>query len=102
MLGIGPEQPRPASATVAAIRSFDRRLTRLEDPLAPTDFARNRRQRRRIVVCKLSRTLETPTCRRTRSADGFLTMVVRPNGNRNSLTDEEMEKFVESCPVEMI
>jgi hypothetical protein len=38
---------------MAAMKNFDRRLARLEDRLAPTDFARNPRQRLRVVVCTL-------------------------------------------------
>jgi hypothetical protein len=44
--------------------------------------------------------LETSTCRRTLSADGFLTEMVRLDGARGGLTDEEVEKFVEGFPVE--
>ena len=46
--------------------------------------------------------METSTCRRMLNADGFLTEVVRLDGTRGCMTDEEMEKFVESFPVEMI
>jgi hypothetical protein len=89
---------------MVAMRNLDRRLARLEDRLAPTDFARNPRQRLRVVVCTLGRTLslEPSTCRRTPSANGFLTEIVRLDGSHAGLTDEEMEKFVESFPVEMI
>jgi hypothetical protein len=54
---------------MAAMKNLDRRLARLEDWLAPTDFARDPRQRLRVVVCNLGRTLslETSTCRRTLS-----------------------------------
>jgi hypothetical protein len=85
------------------MKNLDRRLARLEDRLAP-DFARNPRQRLRVVVCNLGRalSLETSTCRRTRSANGVLTEIVRLDGARDGMTDEEMEKFVESFPVEMI
>jgi len=71
---------------------------------APTDFARNPRQRLRAVVCRMDRKLrlETSTCRRTLSANGVLTEIVRLDGTRGGMTDEEMEKFVESFPVEMI
>jgi hypothetical protein len=36
------------------------------------------------------------------NADGFLTEVVRLDGARGGMKDEEMEKFVKSFPVEMI
>jgi hypothetical protein len=83
------------------MKNLDRRLARLEDRLAP-DFARDPRQRLRAVVCNLALSLETSTCRRTRSANGVLTEIVRLDGARDGMTDEEMEKFVESFPVEMI
>jgi hypothetical protein len=56
------------------------------------------------VQPNLGRTLslETSTYRRTLSADGILTEVVRLDGNRGGPTDEEMEKFVESFPIETI
>jgi len=46
--------------------------------------------------------LETSICRRTLSAHEVLTEIVRLDGTRGGMTDEEMEKFVESFPVEMI
>jgi len=56
------ERTQSASATTAAMKNFDRRLARLED--------------------RLGRTLsfETSTCRRTLSADGFLTEIVPLDG----------------------
>jgi hypothetical protein len=70
--------------------------------VAPTDFARDPRPRLRVVVCNLGRTLslETSTCRRTLSADGFLSEMVRLDGARGGLTDEEMEKFVGTFPID--
>jgi hypothetical protein len=78
------------AATMVAMKNLDRRLARLEDRLAP-DFARDPRQRLRVVVCNLGRTLtlETSTCWRTLSADGFLTEMVSLDGARGGLTDEE-------------
>jgi hypothetical protein len=89
---------------MVAMKNLVRRLAMLEDRLAPTDFARNPRRRLRVVVCNLGRTLtlETSTCRRTLSADGFLTEMVRLDGTRDGMTDEVMERFVESFLVEMI
>jgi hypothetical protein len=88
---------------MVAMKNFDRRLARLEDRLA-LDFARDPRQRLRVVVCRMGRTLnlETSTCRPTLSANGVLTEIVRLDGTHAGLADEEMEKFVESFPVEMI
>jgi len=61
---------------MAAMKNLVRGLTRLEDRLAPMDFARNPGQRLRVVVCRMGRTLclETATCRRTFNADGFLSV----------------------------
>jgi hypothetical protein len=46
--------------------------------------------------------LETSTCRRTLTASGSLTEVVRLDGIRGGLTDEELEKFVQSFSIERI
>jgi hypothetical protein len=46
--------------------------------------------------------LEASTCRRTLTASGYLTEVVRLDGTRGSLTDEELSRFVEGFPVERI
>ena len=46
--------------------------------------------------------LETSTCRRTLTASGSVTEVVRLDGIRSGLTDAELEKFVQSFPVERI
>jgi hypothetical protein len=55
------------------------------------------------TACRISTSfLLGSTCRRTLSADGSLTEVVRLDGARGGLTDEEMEKFVETFPIETI
>ena len=89
---------------MVAMKNLDRRLARLEDRLSPTDCARNPRQRLRVVVCRMDRalSLDTSTCRRTLSADGVLTETVRLDGIRGGMSDEEMEKFVETFPIETI
>jgi hypothetical protein len=89
------------------MKTVVRRIRRLEDRFAPkvqADFLRNPRQRLRIVVCRVDRALrlETSTCRRTLTASGFLSEVVRLDGIRGGLTDEVLEKFVESFPVKKI
>jgi len=68
------------------------------------DFVRNRRGRLRIVVCRTDRalSLETARCQRTLTASGSLTEVVRLDGTRGALSDEDLEKFVQSFPVERI
>jgi hypothetical protein len=46
--------------------------------------------------------LETSTCHRTLTASGCLIEVVRLDGRRGGLTDEELEKFVKSFPIQTI
>jgi hypothetical protein len=86
---------------------WQRRIRRLEDQFKPAiqpDFLRNPRHRLRIVVSGMDHglRLETSTCRRTLTARGSLTEVVRLDGIRGSLTDDELEKFVQSFPIERI
>jgi hypothetical protein len=38
---------------MVAMKNLDRRLARFEDRLAPTDFARDPRQRLRLFVCRM-------------------------------------------------
>jgi hypothetical protein len=56
------------------------------------------------VVSSMDHTLDlgTSTCRRTLTANGYLSEVVRLNGIRGSLTVEELDRFVEGFPVERI
>jgi len=82
-----------------------RRIARLEDRFAPQpDLVGNPRGRLRVVVSRMDRalSLETSSCRRTLTASGSLTEVVRLDGIRGALTDEELEKFVQRFPVERI
>ena len=89
------------------MKTVVRRIARLEDQFKPAiqpDFLRNPRQRLRIVVSGMDRALrlETSKCRRTLTASGSLTEVVRLDGVRGGLTDEELEKFVQSFSIERI
>jgi len=87
------------------MKTVIRRITRLEDRFAPQrDFLVNPRGRLRIVVCRMDRalSLETSKCRRTLTVDGSLMEVVRLDGIRGALSDEDLEKFVQSFPVERI
>ena len=87
------------------MKTVIRRIARLEDRFAPPpDFARNPRGRLRIVVCRMDRALrlETSRCRRMLNANGSLTEVVRLDGVRRGLTDEDLEKFVQSFLVERL
>jgi hypothetical protein len=87
------------------MKTLVRRLRRIEDQLGPKvqrDFVRNPRQRLRIVVARMDRplNLSTSRCTRTLSTDGFLMEVVRLDGIRTGLGEEELERFVASFPVQ--
>jgi len=89
------------------MKAVIRRIARLEDQFAPKvqpDFLRHPLQRLRLVISGMDRdlALETSTCHRTLTARGCLIEVVRLGGRRNGLTDEELEEFVKSFPVEAI
>ena len=81
-----------------------RRLARLESRLSlmPPAYLRDPQQRLQIVASRLDRelNLETSTCRRTLSESGFLSEVVRLDGSSSGLTDEEIQKFIDSFPIE--
>jgi hypothetical protein len=83
-----------------------RRLRRLElqfKPAIPRDFLQNPHGRVRLVVARMDRqaSLERSTCTRRLSESGFLTEVVRLDGTRAGVTDDELERFVSSFPVVM-
>ncbi len=87
------------------MKAVIRRIAQLENRLAPKvqpDFLRHPRHRLRLVVSGMDRalTFETSTCTRTLTASGCLTEVVTLDGSRDGLTDEELEAFVESFPVQ--
>ena len=89
------------------MKAVIRRIARLENRLAPKvqpDFVCHPRHRLRLVVSGLDRALrlETSTCTRTLTASGCLTEVVKLDGSREGLTDEDLEKFFKSFPVETI
>jgi hypothetical protein len=46
--------------------------------------------------------LETSTCKRTLTATGALTEVVRLDDMHGDLSDEELDNFVEGFPVERV
>jgi hypothetical protein len=58
----------------------------------------------RVVMNKSAKSfrvnLATSTCRRTRSADGLLIELVELDGCPDSMTDAELDAFVESFPIE--
>ena len=89
------------------MKAVIRRIARLEERFAPRvqrDFMRHPRHHIRLVVSGMDSdlTLEASTCHRTLTASGCLIEAVRLDGRRDGLTDEELQKFVKSFPVEAI
>ena len=83
------------------MKTVIRRLRRLEDQVACVDRPR---RRIRLVVCDLGDTLslEGATCQRALCSDGTLLEMVcfnRHNAGPDPLTDEELDRWVESFPV---
>jgi hypothetical protein len=79
------------------MKMLSKRLFRLESELA----VRNRRDPKktlRLVVRHLGRKLDNASCKRTLTASGFLTEVVHLDGMRNSLSDADLERFIERQP----
>ena len=84
------------------MKTVIRRLRRLEDQIASVDRPR---RHIRLVVCdsgaKLS--LEGATCQRALCSDGTLLEMVcfnRHNAGPDPLTDEELDRWVESFPMQ--
>ena len=77
---------------------FKSRLVRLEDRFAPRDKVR---ECVRLVVGTIgpAEGLQNATCQRTLCANGCLTEVVRLNGSGDGLTEEDLDRFVESFPI---
>jgi hypothetical protein len=65
---------------------------------------RNPRDRLRLIVCAMDHdlSLETSTCTRSLCANGTLMEVVRLDGIRGDLTDEELDRFVAGFPVTIL
>ena len=81
-------------------------IRRIADRFAPKvqpDFLRHPRQPPTSSV-RDDRylALEASTCQRTLTVSGRLMEVVRLDGIRDGLSEEELEKFVQSFPVETI
>ncbi len=83
------------------MKAIGRRLCRLEDRFAPPDKPR---ERYRLVVGRIGpeEGLQNATCKRTLCANGLLMEVVRLNGSSDGLTDEDLDRFVESFPIEPV
>jgi len=60
------------------------------------------RGRFRIIVSRAGKPfdLATATCTRTLMPDGSLMEIVNVNGSGHDLSDEELERFIQSHPVE--
>jgi len=60
------------------------------------------RGRFRIVVSHAGKpfNLATATCTRTLMPDGGLMEIVNVNGSGHELSDEELERFIQSFPIE--
>jgi hypothetical protein len=67
----------------------------------PRDYLQNPRDRLRLVVCAMDHdlSLETSTCTRTLCGNGTLMEVVDLDGTRGDLSDEKLDQFVSSFPV---
>ncbi len=83
------------------MKAIGRRLCRLEDRFAPPDKPRDRV---RVVVSAIGpeEGLQNATCQRTLCANGSLVEVVRLNGSADGLTDEDLDRFVESFSIEPV
>jgi hypothetical protein len=81
------------------MKALTRRLHRLEERAG---LAGKPRERLLVVVSGVGRPLNLAgsTCRRRLAPDGSLIDHVYLDGNRNGLTDEEMERFIERFPIE--
>jgi hypothetical protein len=83
------------------MRAVVKRVARLENGQARhRDYLRDPSKRCRVIVSRMDRParLENSTCKRTLSG-GFLTEVVRLDGMREGLADDQLERFIESFPI---
>jgi len=84
------------------MRAIARRLRRLEDQLGPPDG--NPRPYFRIVLVRLDHKpgLAGAMCRRMLLPDGTVSEnVVLGSSNASELTEEELDRWVESFPIEV-
>ncbi len=81
------------------MQRVSKRLDRLDAFLNPV---REARRSKRWVVTVLGRpaTLANTTCTR-RLSNGTLMEVVMLDGTREGLADEDLERFIQSCPIEL-
>ena len=86
------------------MKAVTKRIARLEEYLQVTW---NPRKRLSIVVSSVDRTssLENATCTRTLCPNGTLLEVVRLDRSRpgrHELTDEELERWIETFPIDRL
>jgi hypothetical protein len=70
----------------------------------PPDFLRNPRERLRVIVADMDHdlSLATSTCSRTLCGDGTLMELVNLDGIGGELSDEALDRFVASFPIQML
>jgi hypothetical protein len=80
------------------MRVMERRLRSLEKHLAP--LQRDRSKDMRVILSVLSQqaTLANSVCTRTLT-NGVLSESVALDGVQGSITDDELEAFIQSCPI---
>jgi hypothetical protein len=81
------------------------RVQRLERRFAPSfarDFVQNPRARMRCIVSTIGHSLNlaNSSCTRSLTKDGCLTEVVDLDGASDDISDKELERFIESFPVD--
>jgi hypothetical protein len=83
------------------MKAITRRLRRLEEQCCVGEPGKPRQQMR-LVVCGIGRPLDLAksTCSRKLDSSGYLLELVTLHGNRHDLTDEQLENFVQSFPIE--
>ena len=81
------------------MKAITRRLCRLENRAG---LSGKPRERFLVVVSALGSPLNLAgsTCRRTLAADGSITELVHLDGCRDGLTDDELERFIQTFPIE--
>jgi hypothetical protein len=82
-----------------------RRVQRLQRQFPPApDYRLNPRERLRVIVAAMDHdlSLTTSTCSRTLCGDGTLLEVVDLDGTRADLSEEELDRFVATFPIQML
>src|SRR5271169_236334 len=84
------------------MKTMNRRLSKLEDRFRPAGW--KPRGLWRYLICRAGakRTLDGATCQRTLWPDGTLFEMVRfrPNKDGPEVTDDELERWIATFPVE--